>query len=123
DYAKNLFDIAADGVVLDDGSLHAEIVDLRSSIATMITEVARAFGKRDTGQSRELLVRGDEMLDEFDTRVSQLVTGQVGEPHAVAYALVYRYFKRIVAHLMNVLSAVVMPVDRLDYFDEDPEDR
>jgi len=24
---------------------------------------------------------------------------------------------------MNVLSAVVMPVDRLDYFDEDPEDR
>ena len=23
----------------------------------------------------------------------------------------------------DVLSAVVMPIDRLDYFDEDPEDR
>jgi hypothetical protein len=42
---------------------------------------------------------------------------------AVAQALTYRYLKRIVAHLLNVLSAVVMPVDRLDYFDEDPEDR
>jgi len=42
---------------------------------------------------------------------------------AVAVALAHRYLKRIVAHGMNVLSAVVMPVDRLDYFDEDPEDR
>jgi hypothetical protein len=24
---------------------------------------------------------------------------------------------------MNVLSAVVMPLDKLDFFDEDPEDR
>jgi hypothetical protein len=24
---------------------------------------------------------------------------------------------------MNLLSAVIMPLDRLDYFDEDPEDR
>ena len=30
----------------------------------------------------------------------------------------YRYFKRIVAHLMNLLSAVTMPLDELDYFDE-----
>jgi hypothetical protein len=29
----------------------------------------------------------------------------------------------VVAHLMNVLSAVIMPLDQLDYFDEDPEDR
>ena len=35
----------------------------------------------------------------------------------------YRYYKRIVAHLMNLLSAVVMPLDRLDYYDEAPEDR
>ncbi len=123
DYAKNLFDIAADGVVLDAGELHPEIVSLRDAIAAMITEVASAFQTRDTQRSRDLLIRGDAMLDDFDRRVSQLVTGEVGEPHAVAYALVYRYFKRIVAHLMNVLSAVVMPVDRLDYFDEDPEDR
>ncbi|MCA1791462.1 MAG: hypothetical protein LC667_16935 [Thioalkalivibrio sp.] len=28
-----------------------------------------------------------------------------------------------VAHLMNLLSAVTMPLHQLDYFDEDPEDR
>jgi hypothetical protein len=60
---------------------------------------------------------------ETKTSVSDLVTGADQSNRAVALALTYRYLKRIVAHLMNVLSAVVMPVDRLDYFDEDPEDR
>jgi hypothetical protein len=46
-----------------------------------------------------------------------------GEPQAVPRALAHRYLKRVVAHLMNLLTAVIMPLDRLDYFDEDPEDR
>jgi hypothetical protein len=70
-----------------------------------------------------MLAHGDEMLDEFDAGVSALVRGEDQQPDAVARALALRYFKRIVAHLTNVLSAVVMPIDRLDYFDEDPEDR
>ncbi len=123
DYAKNLYDIAADGVVLDAGELREEIRTLRSAISTMIVEVADTFAQRDADRSRRLLEQGDEMLDAFDGRVSELVTGRITGPHVVAYALTYRYLKRIVAHLMNVLSAVVMPVDRIDYFDEDPEDR
>ncbi len=41
----------------------------------------------------------------------------------VPRALLARHFKRMTAHLMNVLTAVVMPVDRLDYWDEDKADR
>lgn len=123
DYAKNLFDIAADGVVLDGGELMNEVLALRGEISGMIIDVGEVFFQRDAERSRQLLERGDTLLDDFDQRVSELVTGRIGAPHAVAYALTYRYLKRIVAHLMNVLSAVIMPVDRIDYFDEDPEDR
>ena len=123
DYAKNLFDIAADGVVLDGGDLMNEVLTLKGSISAMIADVAETFAQRDGARSRALLEQGDTLLDDFDSRVSDLVTGRVSGPHAVAYALTYRYLKRIVAHLMNVLSAVVMPVDQIDYFDEDPEDR
>jgi hypothetical protein len=35
---------------------------------------------------------------------------------AAPRALFYRYIKRISAHLANVLSSVVMPVDRLDFY-------
>ena len=41
----------------------------------------------------------------------------------MARALYYRYLQRITAHLMNMLTALVMPIERLDYYDEAPEDR
>jgi phosphate transport system protein len=123
DYAKNLFDIAADGVALTTGDDAVQLQRLRDEVSVMIADVAEAFAARDPERSRPLLAHGDGLLDRFDDKVSALVRGEDQSPHAVAVALTYRYLKRIVAHLMNVLSAVVMPLDRLDYFDEDPEDR
>jgi phosphate transport system protein len=123
DYAKNLFDLAADEASITEGPHAEELRRIRDEVSSMITEVAAAFHERDDEVSRPLLSRGDRMLDTFDDRVSALVKGTDQGPQAVAVALSFRYLKRIVAHLMNVLSAVVMPVDRLDYFDEDPEDR
>jgi phosphate transport system protein len=123
DYAKNIFDLAADGVSLQDDPDADALFELRNEVSRMITDVAEIFRDSDTERARETLTRGDELLDDFDERVSALVRGSDQGPHAVATALLHRYLKRVVAHLMNVLSAVVMPVDRLDYFDEDPEDR
>jgi phosphate transport system protein len=123
DYAKNIFDLAADGVSLQDDDDADALFAIRDEVSRMITDVAEAFRHSNTEAARDLLTRGDELLDEFDDRVSALVRGENQSPHAVATALLHRYLKRVVAHLMNVLSAVVMPVDRLDYFDEDPEDR
>jgi hypothetical protein len=30
-----------------------------------------------------------------------------------------RFYKRIAAHVLNILSSVVMPLHKLDYYDED----
>ena len=38
---------------------------------------------------------------------------------ATAVALGTRYYKRISAHATNVLTSVVMPLHKLDYYDED----
>jgi phosphate transport system protein len=123
DYAKNIFDLARDGVTLRDDPDAPALLALRDEVSRLITRVGDIFRRSDTEEAREVLARGDELLDEFDHRVSALVRGDDQGTHAVATALLHRYLKRIVAHLLNVLSAVVMPVDRLDYFDEDPEDR
>ena len=123
DYAKNLYDLASDGADLTTSQHAAHYVQLRDEVSRQISDVAAAFGERDTERSRTLLDRGDELLDAFDDAVSRLVKDEHPSRTAVAEALTYRYLKRIVAHLLNVLSAVVMPLDQLDYFDEDPEDR
>jgi len=120
DYAKNLLDLARDGANLGSHNAWRQTFE---DVATYIQDTHEVFAKRDVARAREMLISGDVMLDEFDDGVSRLVSGSDGATDAVARALAYRYLKRIVAHLMNVLSSVVMPLDQLDYFDEDPEDR
>jgi len=63
------------------------------------------------------LAAADMMVDEFDEKVAALFGCDRPGGEAVPRALLYRHFKRAVAHLMNLLSAVVMPVDGLDYYD------
>jgi phosphate transport system protein len=120
DYAKNLLDLSRDGASL---AAHDDWRTLRDEVAGLITETAETFAERDTDRARGLIADGDAMLDRYDDAVSALVRGTDTSTDAVARALSLRYLKRIVAHLTNVLSSVVMPLDRLDYFDEDPEDR
>jgi len=123
DYAKNLLDLALDGVDLRNGPNVDHWVTLKAEILTQIDDTAIAFRLRDEEMSRQILTRCGRRLREFDAEVSILVRSEGTEPVAVGRALAHRYLKRIVAHLMNVLTAVVMPADKLDFFDEDPEDR
>jgi len=123
DYAKNIIDIALDGVNFAEAPDIVAWRELAAEISAFIRDAADAFQKRDGERSRALLTQGDRMLDDFDDRVSALVKGEDAQPNPVARALVLRYIKRVVAHLLNILTAVVMPIHRLDYFDEDPEDR
>jgi Na+/phosphate symporter len=123
DYAKNLVDLALDGANFSQAPDAEEWRELRRRISEYMRDVGNAFRARDAERSRPLLNTGGDMLGRFDEQVSTLVRGDAEGEQMVARALAYRYLKRVVAHLMNVLSSVVMPVDRLDYFDEDPEDR
>jgi phosphate uptake regulator len=123
DYAKNILDLALDGAnfsVLPDAEQWRQT---GREISEFIEEAGEVFRTRHSERTRKLLAEGDRLLDLFDAEVSRLVKEGDGEAQAVPRALAIRYLKRVVAHLMNLLSAVVMPLDRLDYFDEDPEDR
>jgi phosphate uptake regulator len=123
DYAKNIYDVAALGADLSGAPDREELVGFRDRISVMITEAARAFADEDLDESSALIAEGDAMQDRFDAKVSELVTSEEPGREAVPRVLLFRYYKRIVGHLMNLLSAVVMPVDRLDYYDEEKPHR
>jgi phosphate uptake regulator len=123
DYAKNLIDIALDGVTFSSAPDSEEWRRLSGEVSHLIADAAETFHARDVERARTLLTRGDELLGQFDDKVSALVRGEDQRSQAVARALAYRYVKRVVAHLLNLLTAVVMPIHRLDYLDEDPKDR
>jgi hypothetical protein len=85
--------------------------------------VARVFQDRDAGAAQEMIKEFDEVLDACDDRITEQLASTGTPREAVPRALLFRHLKRIYAHLMNVLSSLVMPLDRLDYYDEDKADR
>ncbi len=117
DNAKNIFDLAAEGVRFTDAPDCDRLVRLRDEASSMIGETSEIFGERDTEGAKEFTARGDKLLDEFDELVVELIHSDDPASESVPRALLYRYLKRVVANLLGVVSSVIVPVDQIDYFD------
>ena len=123
DYNKNVFDLAEEGVSFAEADDLERILGFRDEISSRIALMGEILTVRDEERARTYIARGDELRREFDTLVAELVHSAEPGLHAVPRALLYRFLKRITAHSVNVVTAVVMPVDRLDYFDEGDDTR
>tara|TARA_B110000438_G_C15756782_1_gene625465 strand:+ start:577 stop:1245 length:669 start_codon:yes stop_codon:yes gene_type:complete len=123
DYNKNIFDLAEEGVSFKESSDLETILGLRDEISSRIALMGEILGVRDEDRARDFIERGDELRRDFDQRISGLVHSTEAAVTAVPRALLYRFLKRVTAHSSNVVSAVVMPVDQLDYFDESEDTR
>ncbi len=123
DYAKNVWDLADAGIDLSQAADVDSLLELRDRTSNLIAESARIVGDRDTGAAESLLKELEDVLDEYDDCIQAQIESTGTPRDAVPRALLCRYLKRITAHLMNVLTSLVMPFDRLDYYDEDKADR
>jgi phosphate uptake regulator len=123
DYNKNIFDLADDGVSMAEAPDLDLLIDYRDELSSRIALMGELLTTRDEDRARAYIDRGDELRREFDGRIQALLHSTETAMVAVPRALLYRFLKRVTAHSLNVVSGVVMPVDRLDYFDEDEDTR
>jgi len=123
DYAKNIYDLARYGADFDSAPDRDRLDGYRTAVGDLILEAAEVFASRDETRAAELVRKADGFLDEHDAQVKAAFHRDGEVTDAVARALYFRFLKRITAHIMNLLTALVMPVDQLDYYDEVKEDR
>ena len=123
DYNKNIFDLALEGVSFSGAEDLEQILGFRDELSSRIVLMGEILDTRDEDRARAYIERGDQLRREFDGLVNELVHATAPALVAVPRALLYRFLKRGAAHCANVVTAVVMPVDRLDYFDEDDDTR
>ena len=123
DHSKDIWDIANSGIDLSNAEDVNALIRFRDRISQLIGETARVFGERDLEAAHALLQGADDMQDEYDDLIAEQLHTDKPAIEAVPRALLFRYFKRITAHLMNILTSLVMPIDRLDYYDEAKADR
>ncbi len=117
DYAKNIFDLAADRARLGKDE-HPRLVSLKDRISKLLVRARYLYEQEDEQAARELLGECDKLEDECDEGMRRALAA---DHNASADALAYRYFKRVVSHTANVATALVMPLDMLDFFDEDDD--
>lgn len=122
DYAKNIYDLAKYGVDFEGAADAEELAGYREAVGQLIVDAADVFEAADSEAAQRLISRANDFLDDYDDRVKAAYNSDGPAPEAVARALYYRFQKRITAHVMNLLTSLVMPLDHLDYYDEPREE-
>jgi phosphate uptake regulator len=123
DYAKNIYDLVKYGSNFEEVPDRDHLKGYCDAVGNLILEAAEVFANRDEDRAAELVRKADGFLDQHDDEVKIAFNSTGSVSDAVARALYFRFLKRITAHVMNLLTALVMPIDQLDYYDEAKEDR
>jgi len=117
DYIKNTYEVAVKVKDFKQGKYGKQTLDIRNEIVSKFGNVMAVFSDSDEKAAIECVKKISKMQKQCDGIIDELLTSKT--ENSAAYALVVRYFKRILAHLSNIVTAVIMPVNKLDYFDED----
>jgi phosphate transport system protein len=117
DYAKNLIELHQMGPgKLESSRYVTEIKNIRAKIEAAIPATIEAFIDADADKAKSLLAEFVWVGHKCDSVLQSLVgDDSLSVREAVVYGLLFRYLKRIGAHLKNVSSSVVNPFHRLGY--------
>jgi phosphate uptake regulator len=119
DYCKNILDAAkAEAEPLTKCEFFATFEDVEKEIAGMFVKTREALTKSDATIGNEVIIEERSIGPRCEALVERLSSDALSGRIAVPWALLARYLKRVSAHLGNLASSLVMPLHKLDYFDE-----
>ena len=125
DYAKNILDLGRYRPKVPGGPYETRLSTLRQQISELLAETRELYESQDTDAAAGFIEKCEIRKDVCDDGVEEILTQS--EPRSVdpadpaATVLCYRYFKRVISHARNIVTSIVVPVDKLDYFDESAE--
>ena len=120
DYAKNITEIldlyTGD---LGDDAVAQELGEIRAGVEEAFRESASVFADSDRERAMELIRKGKDHAQRADGLLRRIASSSYAADRTTALVLATRYYKRMGGHLLNVLTSVVMPLHKVDYYDED----
>jgi len=119
DYAKNIFEITELLNMPLDREIFKDLFDdMDKEILRTFSATKTAFIESDKKIARTVLELERDIVTRCDKAIERLSKSTYPTNIAVCLTLTARYFKRIAAHLANIGSSVVLPIQELDFFDE-----
>lgn len=119
DYIKNLHEVSDMMPAGVDRALYEKhLGTISAEIAQMFQDTRQAFQESDEEMAGKVIKQAKRRGREFETLIRELTVGDLDVNNSVCIVLILRFYKRLVAHMSNIVSTVVMPVDLIDYYDE-----
>jgi phosphate transport system protein len=119
DLCKNLLEVAEElGGTLDAGKYEERFGKILGETEALFAPTVEAFCKSDKDLGHEAVEKARHLAKECDQVISELLEDCLDCRQAVLFTLLARHLKRICSHLSNIATSVVMPLHKLDYFDE-----
>ena len=120
DYAKNILKLTDFRPQrLPDGDIGNELRAIRQEITNAFEITREVFISLEKDRALRLIQDGRGISHRSDALIERIARARYESDATTALVLGARYYKRIEGHLLNLLSSVVMPLHKVDYFDED----
>lgn len=120
DYVKNTYEVGLLMPDPPDRRLYQPWLQGRAkALEELIVLTGIATGGADEECARDVIQRTRQITTEAEEAIREVTDSTLPTRDAVCLVLILRFFKRIAAHLGNVATAEVRPVDQLDFHDED----
>ncbi len=123
DYAKNLSEVVDIGSgSFPDDELVGELGEIRYGVEAAFQAASEIFKASDREQAVQMIQQGRDIAHRCDVLITRIGRAGYGGESTTVLVLATRYYKRIGGHVLNILSSVVMPLHKIDYYDEDELD-
>lgn len=120
DYAKNLSEVRAiHPEPLPDDDIVRELAAVRDWITANYHVLADVLEQTDHASADKLITEGRVISRQLDALIGKIASAGYDGRTAAAIVMGTRFYKRIVGHIINLLTGVVQPLHQLDYYDED----
>ncbi len=119
DYIKNIHEVAE--MIPEDADLKIyedHLAEPAAVIAELFTQTRQAFLDSDEELAGKVIKKAKSEGRQHEDGIRAITTSDLDTKNAVCLVLALRFYKRVAAHMSNIASTVVMPVDMIDFYDE-----
>ena len=123
DYTKNITELATTYPgKLDCGRFEPRVRHIEQIVEKLFGDIPGILRSSDRQAARRLTDECSRVRKDADQIIAELIREDdesMGRAQTATVALYVRYLKRVGAHLLNILSSVVSPFERIGYREQD----
>ena len=121
DYSKNIYELIEKKNYTTDCKYYNRAEVLARKLIPSCKRATEVYRKSGVEEAKLLIKELNDLKKEFERNIDEIMEEKdITVKNAIIFSLLFRYFKRVTAHTMDILTSVWQPFDLIDFFKEEP---